>query len=311
MTVTPNRPGLPSSGQGRRVSAPLVNVPSDGVDLPPTTPGAPRDPDALRSLLTRIDVEGWEGPSATALLGYIRETIVRPLTIDLGMRGRASGEAEASAWEDVWELLREPAIRTAVSPWGLIWAAARHAILSEAVCARFPTSRSRAWRLARAQSAGQVEPIARLDDVAPDALPVVAMDGAAQPSSAVAGAVDALTRVGWSQDRAAEIVEDVLDDTPTTRGMRWTTRAHGWTSYGWRGMAERLDLPPWQARRLVIVLRGTAERPGLLPRLILAGGNLDIDVELHAALVSTRIRSRLSPVLPAVDAEPAAYERAS
>ena len=289
-------------------------LPTAGPELPSTARGEPRAPEALHALLNQIDVEGWAGPSGTALLGYIRETIVRPLTVDLGMRGAASGQAEASAWEDVWLLLRGPGFRTAESPWGLIWSVARRAVLTEAVCARFATAPRRAWHLAHAQAEGWVQPMLGLDDVPGAGLPSVGQDGTPQRATGATGAaIDALAAVGWPQENAAAIVEDVLADTPTTRSTRWTTRAHGWTSYGWRAMAERLGLPAWQARRLVIVLRGTAGNPGLLPRLILVGGTLEIDPELHAALRSTRLRSRPSPVLPALesDAVEALRERAS
>ena len=285
-----------------------------GQNLPTAKPGEPRDPGILRAILAQIDAEGWAGPSGTALLAYVRETIVRPLTVDLGMRGAASGQAEASAWEDVWMLLREPGLRAAESPWGMVWWVARRAVLTEAVCARFPTSPRRAWHLAKAQAEGLAEPVVRLDDVPRAALPAVGQDGAPPRSmGATDTAIEALTAVGWPREQAAAIVEDVLHDTPTTRSTRWTARAHGWTSYGWRTMAERLDLPAWQARRLVIVLRGNADRPGLLPRMILTGGALTIDAELHAALASTRIRSRPSPLLRELDPEcsDALQERAS
>ncbi|MBX9243814.1 hypothetical protein ICW40_03210 [Actinotalea ferrariae] len=253
----------------------------------------------LRTLLDQIDVDGWQSPAGTALLTYIRETLVRPLTVDLGMRGAASGQAETSAWEDVWEVLNSPALRTADSPWGLIWSVARHAILTEAVCARYPTSPRKAWQLAKVHAGGLVQPVIRLDDLPHAQMPCAAQDGTRpRITDAADAAVDALVAAGWPEDRAAEIVEDVLADTPTTRSTRWTGRAHGWTSYGWRNMAERLSLPAWQARRLVIVLRGSAENPGLLPRLLLAGGTVEIDPELRAALRSTRMRSHPSPVLP-------------
>lgn len=276
--------------------------------------GGACDTGTLHALLDQIDVDGWESPAGTTLLTYIRETLVRPLTVDLGMRGAASSQAEISAWEDVWEVLNGPALRKADSPWGLIWSVARHAILTEAVCARYPTSPRKAWQLANAQGDGLAKPVIRLDDLAFAEVPSVGQDGA-QPrtTDATDAAIDALVAAGWPLDQAAAIVEDVLADTPTTRSTRWTGRAHGWTSYGWRVMAERLDLPAWQARRLVIVLRGTADNPGLLPRLVVAGGTLEIDHGLRAALRSTRVRSRPSPVLPTPDAEliAAMRERAS
>lgn len=299
----------PEPAQRPTAASPLTACP----DIPSTSRGEPRDPDALHAILDRIDAEGWEGPAGTALLGYVRETIVRPLTVDLGMRGGASGQAEASAWEDVWILLHDPNFRTAESPWGLLWSVARHAVLNEAVSARFATAPRRAWQLTHAQTEGLAHRVIRLDDVPRGELPSVGPDGNPPRTSAAEAAIDALTDVGWPEAQAIAIVEDVLADTPSTRSTRWTNRAHGWTSFGWRTMAERLELPAWQARRLVIVLRGTAENPGILPRLIATGGSLEIDSDLHAALRSTRVRSRPSPVLPALDtaAAEALRERAS
>ena len=35
------------------------------------TPGEPRDVDTLLTLLDRIDAEGWQGPTARALMAYV------------------------------------------------------------------------------------------------------------------------------------------------------------------------------------------------------------------------------------------------
>jgi len=68
-----------------------------------STPGEPRDVDTLLTLLDRIDAEGWQGPTARALMAYVRETIIRLLVIELGVRGGASSQAEAMSATDTWD----------------------------------------------------------------------------------------------------------------------------------------------------------------------------------------------------------------
>src|SRR5665647_356789 len=55
-----------------------------------------RDPRGLLDALAVIDGEGWDGETATSLLTYIRCELIRPLTIDIGLRGGAASEAEAA-----------------------------------------------------------------------------------------------------------------------------------------------------------------------------------------------------------------------
>lgn len=66
--------------------------PSTGGDR--AGPVVARDRDSLLQLLGEIDETGWEGPAGTALLAYIRHTIVRSLAIELGLRGAVASEAE-------------------------------------------------------------------------------------------------------------------------------------------------------------------------------------------------------------------------
>src|SRR5665648_833472 len=93
--------------------------------VPRVLPVAPqpiaRDPRGLLDALAVIDGEGWDGEAATALLTYIRCELIRPLTIDVGLRGGAASEAEATAWEAVWLKLCDPDLRSSKSPWGVIW----------------------------------------------------------------------------------------------------------------------------------------------------------------------------------------------
>ncbi|HEY3545795.1 MAG TPA: hypothetical protein VGK17_06850 [Propionicimonas sp.] len=262
-----------------------------------------RDRDSLLRLLEDIDRTGWAGQAGTALLIYIRQTIVRSLAIELGLRGAAATQAEATAWEEVWLALIQPSLRSAESPWGVVWGAARHALLTEVVCARFATSPRKAWEQAAVERLAGGSPTGGLAELRPDDEPAIWADRdptGQQPTDVVSSAISALITVGWPARQASAIVEDVMGDTPTTRGTRWTTRPHGWTTFGWRSMAARLDLPAWQARRLVLVLRGTADSPGLLPRLIMGGGRVPADLDLRPALLSTRYRSRRSPSLPAL-----------
>lgn len=267
-------------------------------ELRRSRPGAPRSVDSLIELLEQIDLDGWDSPCGTALLGYVRETIVRPLVVTLGLRGAAADEAEASAWEDVWHALTLPRLREVPAPWGFLWATARRAVLTEVVCAQYPTSASRAWRLATGADGAPTEPVAQLpnDDlgVSPAADPGRLIDERA----ALAAAVDALVAVGWDRTTARAVVVEVLYDEPDARTIK-RARVSERSGFGWRSMAEQLSLPAWQARRLVFVLRGTAERPGLLPRLILAGGTgLPLDRDSQRALRATRDRSLASPTMP-------------
>lgn len=269
--------------------------------LADTSPGEPRSVDTLLELLDRIDRESWDGPTGTALLDYVRETIVRPLVIELGVRGGAADQAESSAWQDVWHALTLPALREAASPWGFLWHTARRAVLTEVVCAQYPTSPSRAWRLATAPDCTRFAPVAPLPD--DERLLTSASDvGLAHPTErpAAMAAAAALVAAGWDVDTARSVVIEVLCDEPTARTNRWAVQRQS-SGYGWRTMATRLGLPAWQARRLVLVLRGTPERPGLIPRLIRAGGALPLDREMQRALASTVRRSYGSPVLPRVD----------
>src|SRR4051812_39908122 len=88
-----------------------------------------RDREGLLAALSVIDDEGWEGPTATALLMFVRLKIARPLVIDVGLRGLAASQAEASAWQAAWIAMTKPSLRRAVSPWGVLWRAAKRAAL--------------------------------------------------------------------------------------------------------------------------------------------------------------------------------------
>lgn len=249
-----------------------------------------RDREALLDALTVIDTTGWDSPVGTALLQYIRTDLVRPLAIDLGVRGAAASQAEATAWEAVWVAMTKPSLRSAGSPWGVLWQVARRAVLGEIVAARFATNERRGRTLAAAVRAGELSP--------PIPLEVVMAEGhepacaAADPVGGVvwrellACADGALVEAGWPPEAAARIVDAVLC-TPTAPDSRCTI-------VGWRLLAVDLGLPPWQARRLALALRGTTAAPGLLPLLVTVGEPALHDGSVRQALLATRDRSRPS-----------------
>jgi hypothetical protein len=254
------------------------------------TPRITRDRQGLLDLLTVIDSEGWEGSTATALLEYVRTEMVRPLAIDAGLRGTAASQAEATAWETVWLILTKPALRTASSPWGVIWQAARRAVLGEILAAKYATEERRGRILAAAARDGQVVPPTSLDALAATGWEPTATTG--DPAAGLAWRqflvqVDtALVDAGWEPTMATRIVDAVLC-MPTTPDSRCTV-------VGWRLLAVELGLPPWQARRLALCLRGTAELPGLIPSLLMVGDAALRDADLRSALQGTRCRAGLS-----------------
>jgi hypothetical protein len=254
------------------------------------TPRITRDRQGLLDVLRVIDSEGWEGPTATAFLEYVRTEIVRPLAIDAGLRGAAASQAEATGWETVWVSLTKPSLRTAASPWGVIWQAARRAVLGEIVAATYATEERRGRSLAAAARNGELSPPTSLD-----ALAATGWEPACATADPAAGLawrqllaqVDAaLVDAGWDPIMAARIVDAVLC-MPTTPDPRCTI-------VGWRLLAVELGLPPWQARRLALSLRGTAETPGLIPSLLTVGDDALRNAGLRSALQATRSRSGMS-----------------
>lgn len=104
-----------------------------------------RDNSHLLAQLAAVDDEGWDGPVATDLLHLVRVSLVRPLVVRQGLRGAVAGEAESSGWAAAWEALRSPSLRDSRSPWGVVWSAARRAVMAEVVEARYATSARKAW----------------------------------------------------------------------------------------------------------------------------------------------------------------------
>ncbi|HEY3547395.1 MAG TPA: hypothetical protein VGK17_15080 [Propionicimonas sp.] len=260
---------------------------------------ARRDGEHLRTMLDQIDNEGWEGPTATRLLTVIREDVARPLAVKAGLRGAEASQAEATAWAAVWEELALRDVRAAQEPWGVIWQVARHAIANEVIATRYGTNPRRAWDVANGVGTRHGRQLVGLDVLDWHARGAVDDDVATQLDFkiAFATAVIALRDAGWLPDEAARIVA-------TVAGLPYPGEsATGAGVGGWRTMASLLGLPPWQARRLCVVLLGTPTWPGLLARMVHEGPGARCTPAMRAALRSTRHRRLRSPVLTALRAD--------
>jgi len=273
-------------------TSPRTTHPATVPHLRTYAPRVERTKAVLLALLDSVDVEGWNGPTATALLSYLRTDLIRPLAVDVGLRGAAASQAEATAWEAVWLQLCAPSLRSAKSPWGVLWQTARRALLGEILAARWATNGRRAWELDAAERAGTAgRPLSLEALVAAENAPSADASASTGPTTPVSAALEtaalALAAAGWEDDAAVQrVAEDVLHacdlgDDPTV--------------IGWRPLAGRLGLPPWQARRLTAVLRGSVERPGLFARLIREGKDVLGAHEVRASLASTRSRPYPSP----------------
>ncbi len=256
-------------------------------------PRVERTKAGLLALLDAVDVEGWNGHTATALLNYVRTDLIRPLAIDVGLRGAAASQAEATAWEAVWLQLCAPSLRSAKSPWGVIWQTARRALLGEILAARWGTNWRRAWEQDANERQGcdhrplSIECLAAVGTTFGAAALEVPGTTTTSVSTALDAAAGALASAGWDDYAARQIVGEIASMEDAL--------GHDATIIGWRTLATRLGLPPWQARRLTAVLRGTVERPGLLARLIREGHPVLNDSSIQDSLASTRARSSPSP----------------
>ena len=242
-----------------------------------------RDDRRLLDDLASIDSCGWEDPVGTALLTFIREDLVSPMVAAEGLRGLAAKQAEATGWKAAWELLCDPALREAVSPWGVVWTVVRRNVREEAMAARYCTGLHRAWRV---RVSGGTEPaptVLSLDRFAEMGIePTPAQ--VPGPSDALGDAleviVQAMSDAGWDAGCASHLVR-VLAQTP----MHYADRAK--VMVGWRPIAADLGLPPWRVRRTMVLLLGEPGWDGLLARVRSEGPGIFADVAVVAALRST------------------------
>ena len=73
-----------------------------------------RDRAGLLSALAAIDDAGWDSVVGESLLGYVRATVVRPHLVHTRLCNAAREQAEATAWEEVWETLTDDSLRAAL-----------------------------------------------------------------------------------------------------------------------------------------------------------------------------------------------------
>lgn len=248
-------------------------------------PAIHRTRDVLHRWLEAIDLEGWDGPAARTLLEFIRVDMIRPLVIDIGLRGLAAGQAESSAWQDVWAKLREPELRDDAQPWGVLWRIARRTALGEQMAAKYGSNARMAWRHERAALEGRPSSPLSLECLAEQgwipSAPERGLDDVVALRVALQTTVAALMSVGWPQDRARELV--------AITALEHRRRDARSVAVGWRVFARDAEIPPWQARRLTVLLLGTPSSPGLVRRLLEEGADVLNEPGVRQALSDTRV----------------------
>jgi hypothetical protein len=236
----------------------------------------------LLAKLKVIDVRGWDSPEGNELLSHVRAHIVRPQVFAFGLRGPVAAQAEASGWELAWELLNKARLRDAASPWGVLWIAVRRAIQGEMLSAAYQTSERKSWRAYRLLAAESMPPVSltQLTDEgweppAPTVVPI-------RIGADLVAVVAALAKAGWERRTAHAVVEAVAAAVARDRNRAGIQ--------GWRSLASRLDLPPWQVRRVAAVLLGGPGWSGVVERMATRGPVALEDPDVVAALRATNDR---------------------
>lgn len=243
----------------------------------------------LVAQLETVDVYGWDSSQGSDLLAHVRSHLVRPQVFAMGLKGPAAAQAEATAWELAWEVLNKPKLREAESPWGVLWTVVRRAIQGEMLAAAYQTSERKSWRAFRQQSAETAPPVSltRLHESGWE--PTAPPAAAAPMGPGLVAIAAALVQVGWER-RAAHAVVQAVAATVARDGDRAGIR-------GWRGLAARLDLPPWQVRRVAAVLLGGPGWVGAVERMASDGQASLEDPDMRAALAATLNKSMPTSVL--------------
>lgn len=245
-----------------------------------TNPGTRSALDTREGLLAElptIDLEGWDGAAARRLLAYVRAHLVRPQVVAAGLRGPAADQAEATGWAATWEVLSRPVVRTAASPWGLLWVTVRRAVLGEVVAGAHLSGVRNGWRMESVRREEQASNGQRRASDPPVSLGVLVERGwepAAEPIEAggelgpkLEAVVVALVDAGWRQGADRAVVEAVA--VTAVRDGKASAEA-----VGWRPLATRLGLPPWQVRRVTVLLLGAPGWPGLVERMAAQGSGV-------------------------------------
>jgi hypothetical protein len=251
----------------------------------------------LLALLDRIDVEGWDGPTGRELLDLVRERVVRWSVSSYRLQGHMAAEAEASAWSAAWESLASPYLRTTDEPMNVLWAVVRRAVAAEVLASKLLCDARESRRLSPLgprSADGSRGPVVRerpplsLDRLTQHPDFDLTDDTSMWSSPLLDRFVAAMVEEGWPQPRAAETVQ-VVASSARSHGYRFTTAA------GWRRLAGLLDLPPWQMRRLTILLVGAPGWPGLIERMITHGPQVLDGLGARLAIRSTLDRQLRPP----------------
>jgi hypothetical protein len=263
--------------------------------------------DLLRAALARIEAEGWDRETGRTVLEYAMEYVVRPAVRAVGLTGADAEYAEATGWSAAWETLSAHSLHRAESPWGVVTSSVRYAVLNERMAETYGTDARTAWRVHRYNKvkAGAPRRAGRGDwstvaDPAALTRPVsltAMVDAGYEPAdsaSAESGGFglatisDLLVRHGWRRELAEAALEHVAEYArPNPTG---TPKARGW-----REMALELGIPPWQARRVTVLLVGAPGWPGLVERLAIGGPQALSGPAVTAAVQATCDNSMRPP----------------
>lgn len=246
--------------------------------------------------LEAIDIEGWDSDRGRRLLSHVRATLVRPQVISARLRGPAADQAEATGWEVAWEALTNDRLRQVQSPWGWIWVAVQRAIRSEVMSARYLTTESKGRRAFAAQAstdtATHLAPPLSLTQMIELGWEQEQASTHLHLGEGLQAVVLALVEAGW-EPRAAHAVLDGVISSVTRDGSGRNA------AQGWRSLASRLGLPPWQVRRVSLVLLGAPGWSGAIERIRDRGPVALEDPDLRAALRSTALATLPTPVAAA------------
>lgn len=254
--------------------------------------------EGLLDELLAIDDLGWSSGRGEHLLGYVRAHIVLPQVVAAGLRGPAADQAAATGWQVAWEALNGSAVREIESPWGWLWVAVRRAVRGELMGSLYLTNERNGWRARRPQ--GWVDLDYRFDP--PVSLTRLVETGWDRPEDGprmrlplgrrLQEVVRTFVALGW-EPRAAQAVVEAVALTAVSDGKRSAE------ARGWRPLATHLGLPPWQVRRVTVVLLGAPGWPGVMERLVTEGRQVLEDEGMRAAMRSTVASSWPTPVLAA------------
>jgi hypothetical protein len=249
----------------------------------------------LLACFSRIDAEGWDGPTARHLLDHLRRNLVRPQVSALRLRGPAAAQAEATGWETAWEILSRPYLRTTRNPMGVLWVAVRRAVRGEVVAARLASSDRNGWRWSPSgrpeDDPGELAARRYQEPLSLDALMQTDFDIPAPPMVAPLGrrldaVMAAMVEEGWDPWAARRVVEAVAANAGLGR-----TRST--VAGGWRTLAHGIGLPPWQVRRVTVLLCGVPGWPGLMTVIDEVGRHV-----LPRSAVRTVIRATMNRRAP-------------